>query len=269
MTAITHAIRIRGRYNGFEDLLRVPFGNVSELHICGYTKDDAVAKAARFNQGSEDYVYEAVPLWVRPVVTEVSAVEALANPHTGAAAEIALAEVMRQDASASTMNEFLRARLGTQKWCVAPRLTGKLKERGYEAAVSQKRYTEMQREFESQQPAAPKRARKPRAKKAVPEGELKASVSRLEQMLLARIPGAAFIENRHGPVDDPVLHIYLMVGEQCGFLARRKQPHHAGPEWLIYDSKRGVQIGKALTYQGARGKMLMQLINESKDASCP
>jgi biotin operon repressor len=43
-----------------------------------------------------------------------------------------------------SFSDFLRRELGTSRWCVSPRLTQRLREKGYEAAVSQKRMNFLQ-----------------------------------------------------------------------------------------------------------------------------
>lgn len=47
--------------------------------------------------------------------------------------------------------EFTRARYGT-KWCLAQRLTPNLKAKGYEVAISQKKYEALRRDWQAQHP---------------------------------------------------------------------------------------------------------------------
>jgi hypothetical protein len=47
-----------------------------------------------------------------------------------------------------SFSDFLRRELGTSRWCVSPRLTQRLREKGYEAAVSQKRMNFLQEQWE-------------------------------------------------------------------------------------------------------------------------
>lgn len=42
---------------------------------------------------------------------------------------------------------FLADRIGTHKWVVASRLTPRLRDKGYEAVISQKRYAELEEEY--------------------------------------------------------------------------------------------------------------------------
>lgn len=48
---------------------------------------------------------------------------------------------------------WLRNRLGTDKWCVAPRLTDRLRDKGYSLTVSQSKYTSLRREWALDHPA--------------------------------------------------------------------------------------------------------------------
>jgi hypothetical protein len=43
--------------------------------------------------------------------------------------------------------DWLAGRLGTRQWVVAPRLTDRLRSKGYTLAVSQKRYSELADEY--------------------------------------------------------------------------------------------------------------------------
>lgn len=53
----------------------------------------------------------------------------------------------------ATFSDWLATRLGTRHWCVAPRLTQRLKDRGYHVAVPQARYTALEDEYDALQAA--------------------------------------------------------------------------------------------------------------------
>lgn len=45
---------------------------------------------------------------------------------------------------------WLAERLGTHKWCVATRLTARMRESGYDMAISERRYRDLLALFEAQ-----------------------------------------------------------------------------------------------------------------------
>lgn len=51
--------------------------------------------------------------------------------------------------------DWLSERLGTRKWVIEPRLTARLKEKGYEVALSGKRYSELEVDYEREVYGAP------------------------------------------------------------------------------------------------------------------
>jgi hypothetical protein len=51
------------------------------------------------------------------------------------------------------LNVWLEKKLGTRKWVVAFRLTAKLREQGYERAISQEKFTALVAEFNEQRKA--------------------------------------------------------------------------------------------------------------------
>lgn len=52
---------------------------------------------------------------------------------------------------------YIAEKIGTRHWCVAPRLTERLKQRGYEAVVSSRRLEEIEREWEHANPVEARR----------------------------------------------------------------------------------------------------------------
>lgn len=52
-------------------------------------------------------------------------------------------------------NDFIAAELGTGLWVVAPRLTPRLRARGYDVAISPKRYLAVEAEWERRTYGAP------------------------------------------------------------------------------------------------------------------
>ncbi len=49
-----------------------------------------------------------------------------------------------------TFTDWIAAQLGTRKWVVFARLTQRLRDKGYEKAVTPKRYRELMRQFETE-----------------------------------------------------------------------------------------------------------------------
>tara|TARA_R100001443_G_scaffold91799_3_gene98483 strand:- start:8667 stop:8852 length:186 start_codon:yes stop_codon:yes gene_type:complete len=47
-----------------------------------------------------------------------------------------------------SLADYVAARVGTRRWVVAPRLTPRLREQGYEKAVTQKRFTALKAEHD-------------------------------------------------------------------------------------------------------------------------
>ena len=47
-----------------------------------------------------------------------------------------------------TFNQYLAATLGTRNWCVASRLTDRMRERGYDLAISQKKFAALRIDFD-------------------------------------------------------------------------------------------------------------------------
>lgn len=50
--------------------------------------------------------------------------------------------------SGASFNEWIAAKVGTHKWVVFARLTQRLRNKGYEKALTQKRYRELLKEYE-------------------------------------------------------------------------------------------------------------------------
>ena len=46
-----------------------------------------------------------------------------------------------------TFSEWLFVKLGTHNWVVAPRLSAYLRDRGYDLAISQPKFTALRRQF--------------------------------------------------------------------------------------------------------------------------
>lgn len=46
--------------------------------------------------------------------------------------------------------DWLAAKVGTRKWCVFPRLTDRVKRKGYELAIPQKKFSAYLREYEEE-----------------------------------------------------------------------------------------------------------------------
>lgn len=58
-----------------------------------------------------------------------------------------LASAARYMALGKDWSEWLAAKLGTRKWCIAARLTDRLRHKGYEKAITQKAYDAFAVEF--------------------------------------------------------------------------------------------------------------------------
>lgn len=79
-----------------------------------------------------------------PIAETVAELAAERDP---AARVPGLAEAMAR-VPTDTLGEFLSRKLGTRNWVLAPRLTTRLRDRGYDLAISRKRYAELEREWE-------------------------------------------------------------------------------------------------------------------------
>lgn len=54
-----------------------------------------------------------------------------------------------------SFGDYSERKLGTRKWVVAPRLTQRLRDKGYEMAISQRRYRHLETEYETEAHGAP------------------------------------------------------------------------------------------------------------------
>lgn len=94
--------------------------------------------------------------------------------------------------------------------------------------------------------------------------ETKTRIEALEEQTCVKY-GAQLWDN--WPTQEGTTEIRIYKGEQVVAIAYRKRAYDAGPAWTLH-STAGSKLGTALTYRGARAKLLQQVIAQKDPAPC-